>query len=66
MLGDISDISSLFPDASSLVVYADSLSKYIYVDTAIHVCTLTLLFITVYDDILYHCGNVLFTQNGLK
>lgn len=37
MLGDISDISSLFPDASSLVVYADSLSKYMYVDTAIHV-----------------------------
>lgn len=66
MLGDNSDISSLFPDASSLVVYADSLSKYMYVDTAIHVGTLTLLFITVYDDILYHCGNVLFTQNGLK
>lgn len=39
MLGDISDISSLFPDASSLVVYADSLSKYMYVDTEIHVCT---------------------------
>lgn len=37
MLGDNSDISSLFPDASSLVVYADSLSKYMYVDTAIHV-----------------------------
>lgn len=48
------DISSLYQVTSSFLVYADSLSKYIYVHTAEHVGTLTLAIITAYHDILYH------------
>lgn len=62
----LNDISSLFTVTSSFLVYADSLSKYIYLHTAEHVGTLTLAIITAYHDILYHYGNVLLTQNEFK